>query len=67
MPVIIHCPYYQNDYASERRFVCEGNVRRFPDARSRLDYIGKYCGSSAGWKDCTICQSLNEYYERTLK
>lgn len=57
------CPFYRRD---ERMCVhCEGGCVRFPDWKSRQEYIDRYCAHPSGWRGCSVAGNMEEYYWRT--
>ena len=56
------CPYFKWDGKTEIH--CEGGVISFPDKQSLTEYITKFCCANPEWTECTIADSLSNYYER---
>ena len=71
MPIIMQCPFFKRDGVlrsdGSMKLYCEGGTMRFPDAKSRRDYIISYCANTVHWRRCTVCRCLEDYYERKEK
>ena len=63
----VKCPYFKKNDAV--RIVCEGVCNRstlhtaFESKELRKEYMGQYCNSIFGCRDCLIHMALNQKYE----
>lgn len=55
------CPFFKWD--KKGAVYCEGGRVTLPP-RELNEYIGRYCGSCRGWRDCPQARALTRYYER---
>lgn len=62
MPLIMQCPFYRKN--DSLKLLCEGGIIKFPDKEARKEYVTDYCANSINWHKCSICHSLENYYER---
>lgn len=62
MPMIMQCPFYKKD--SALRLNCEGCSMKFPDAVARNEYVSNLCANLINWKNCSVAQNLQHYYDR---
>ena len=58
----IYCPYFISEQGL--RFSCESCKIYFKDKQQRRDLVYEYCGHPQKYKECTIKQILDKYYER---
>lgn len=60
------CPFYIKERRSQEKFVlnCEGGRLTFPDKESRRVLVYRCCAHPEGWKQCSVAQSLLDYYGR---
>lgn len=56
------CPFYTWD--ERKKIHCEGGCLSFRDREGLAEYANRHCGSTEGWKGCTLAQSLMSYYDR---
>lgn len=59
------CPYYIWNQKNDVH--CEACVLKFKDSEQKRDFAFRYCCNLDNWTRCTMADSLNEFYERTLK
>ena len=59
------CPFYKHEKTSNG-LKCELAVFHFPDAESK-EQIKAYCCDFCKYKQCTLYQVLNDYWERKYK
>lgn len=60
MPRVYFCPYYQYDNRLHLR--CENAHIDFKSNGQKSDYIGQYCASICGWRQCTLAKMLDQIY-----
>ena len=56
------CPFYQ--WEEPLGVHCEGGCVRFPDKKTRTEFLDQYCSANPAWEKCSIASALQKYYER---
>jgi hypothetical protein len=59
------CPFFR--WEDQLKIHCEGGVLRWPCYEAMQNYIDAFCACSPGWKNCTVAQNVNDFYERKEK
>lgn len=61
------CPYYIKESKSKSGILkvsCEGAVLKFPDIKSRRDFVYIHCAHPCGYKSCPIYMYMDSFYKR---
>lgn len=59
---IAQCPFWV--CCRDGVLVCEGARIPFAGEREMRAYMGRYCASREGWRDCSVAKLLESRYER---
>ena len=59
------CPFFHSTTKLSVR--CECGVVRFHSRRAIRCFIERFCASNRGYHNCTLCQSMTNYYEEEFK
>lgn len=62
MPMVMQCPFFKRE--CYLKLYCEGASMKFPDTEARGEYVGKYCAALHRWKECSVADMLENFYER---
>lgn len=65
MPKAMECPYFV--WEDKLVLHCEMAVQTFPDKKCRDDWVNALCANIQGCKQCPLCRTLDDFYERTGK
>lgn len=63
---MMYCPFLVVDYKNKRGkpcIKCEGAIVKFDTKEDFREFVKANCGSTNGWKDCSIAKNTMKHYE----